>query len=256
MALWVRFDDGEAEGFGTLEGAAIRVFSGDLFAGATATQVELAVGAVRLRAPVRPSKFIGLWNNSHAVAAAQGFPIPEYPLHFLKAPSSIIGPEEAFVAPRGYSGRVFFEGELGVVIGRRCSGVSEAEAEAVIFGFTCVNDITAVGLFGEFPGFEQWARAKGCDGFGPVGPAIATGLDWRGLRVRTLLNGRERQNYPVTDLILPPPRVVSLLSQEMTLEAGDVITCGTSAGVLPMRPGAVVEVVIEGVGVLRNRYVA
>jgi 2-keto-4-pentenoate hydratase/2-oxohepta-3-ene-1,7-dioic acid hydratase in catechol pathway len=256
MALWVRFADDSREGFGTLDGETIRVHAGDMLAGATPAGTIIPLAAVRLLAPVRPGKFIGLWNNFHAVATAQSLEIPDFPLFFLKATSSVLAPEAEFRAPASYSGRVVYEGELGVVIGRRCSNVSEEDAEAAIFGFTCVNDITAVELFGTNPKFEQWARAKGCDGFGPVGPAIATGLDWRNARVRTLLNGRERQNYPVSDMILPPPRIVSLLSREMTLEPGDLITCGTSTGVLPMRPGMTVEVAIDGVGVLRNRFAA
>ena len=147
-----------------------------------------------------------------------------------------------------------YEGELGVVIGTSCKDADEATAEAAIFGYTCVNDVTAAGLFGDNPKFEQWARAKSPDGFGPIGPAIATGLDWRALSVRTLLNGRERQNYAINDMILPPPRIVSLLSREMTLQAGDLITCGTSVGILPMKPGMIVEVIIDGIGILRNRY--
>jgi 2-keto-4-pentenoate hydratase/2-oxohepta-3-ene-1,7-dioic acid hydratase in catechol pathway len=256
MALWVRFVHESVEEFGTLDGDSVRVHAGDMFAGATPTGATIPLVAARLLAPVRPAKFVGLWNNFHAVAAAQTLEIPDFPLFFLKATSAILAPEAEFRAPASYSGRVVYEGELGVVIGRRCSDVSEEDAEAAIFGFTCVNDITAVGLFGDNPKFEQWARAKSCDGFGPVGPAIATGLDWRNARVRTLLNGRERQNYPVSDMILPPPRIVSLLSREMTLEPGDLITCGTSTGVLPMRPGMTVEVAIDGVGVLRNRFAA
>jgi len=207
-------------------------------------------------APVRPGKFIGLWNNSHAVAKAREVTAPDFPLYFLKAGSAILGPDDAFRSPPHYTGRIVFEGELGVVIGTRCKDVSEGEAAGAIFGYTCVNDITAVELFGEYPGFEQWARAKGCDGFGPVGPAIATGLDWRELRVRTLLNGRERQNFATSDYVLSPPQIVSLLSREMTLEPGDLITCGTSTGVLPMRPGATVEVLIDGVGSLRTDFAA
>ncbi len=256
MGLWVRFERDGAEGFGLLEGEDVRVHSGDMFAGPVATGERVALGAVRLLAPVRPGKFIGLWNNFHALAASQGLAIPQFPLFFLKATSSIIGPKAAFRAPAGYGGRVFYEGELGVVIGARCKDVDEAEAEAAIFGYTCVNDITAGGLFGEDPKFEQWARAKSPDGFGPVGPGIATGFDWAEARVRVMLNGRERQSYPVSDMIIPPPRIVSLLSREMTLEPGDLITCGTSVGVLPMKAGMVVEVAIEGIGVLRNSYEA
>ncbi len=256
MALWVRFARGAAEGFGVLADGAIAVHGGDMFAATVPTGEIVAADAVRLLAPVRPGKFIGLWDNVRSLAEAQGLPIPDFPLFFLKANSAIVGPEDEFRAPEGYDGRVFYEGELGVVIGRACKNVDEAGAEAAIFGYTCVNDVTAAGLFGDIPKFEQWARAKSCDGFGPVGPAIATGLDWRGLVIRTLLNGRERQNYPASDFILPPPRIISLLSREMTLLPGDLISCGTGAGILPMRPGMTVEVAIEGVGVLRNRFAA
>jgi 2-keto-4-pentenoate hydratase/2-oxohepta-3-ene-1,7-dioic acid hydratase in catechol pathway len=254
MGVWVRFARDGAEGFGMLADGAVRVFAGDMFADAEPTGEVAAAADVRLLAPVRPGKFIGLWNNVRSVAIAQEHGIPDYPLFFLKAASSIIGPEEAFRAPEGYAGRVVYEGELGVVIGRTCRNVDEAGAEAAIFGYTCVNDVTAVGLFGDNPKFEQWARAKSCDGFGPVGPGIATGLDWRGLVIRTLLNGRERQNYPAGDFILSPPAIVSLLSREMSLLPGDLISCGTGAGILPMRPGMTVEVAIEGIGVLRNRF--
>jgi 2-keto-4-pentenoate hydratase/2-oxohepta-3-ene-1,7-dioic acid hydratase in catechol pathway len=132
--------------------------------------------------------------------------------------------------------------------------VSEEEAETAIFGLTCVNDVTALDLLNADPSFPQWARAKGCDGFGPVGPAIATGLDWRGLRVQVALNGRVRQDYPCSDMILPPARIVSLISREMTLEPGDLVACGTSVGALPMRPGMAVEVTISGIGTLTNVY--
>jgi len=138
------------------------------------------------------------------------------------------------------------------VIGRRCRNLDEDEAARAIFGLTCVNDVTALDLLTEDPSFPQWARAKGCDSFGPVGPAIATDLDWRTLTVSVALNGRVRQDYALSDMILPPARIVSLISREMTLEPGDLIACGTSLGALPMRPGMVVEVTIPGIGTLRN----
>lgn len=256
MTLWVRFDGG----FGVLTGETIAVHTGDMFGTNGPSGAVLNLADIRLLAPVQPGKFIGLWNNFYAVAARTGHPAPNVPLYFLKASSSIIGPEDGFRAPPGYDGKVVYEGELGVVIGRRCFNVSEAEAAAHIFGYTCVNDITAADLFfaaaPEFPSFPQWARAKGCDGFGPIGPAIATGLDPMGAAVKVALNGRERQNYPLADMILPPARIVSLLSREMTLHPGDVIACGTSINALPMRPGMVVEVSIEGIGTLRNHYLA
>lgn len=254
MTLWVRFRHGDADGFGTLDGERVQPHAGDLFATPTPIGPPLSRADVILLAPVRPRNFIGLWNNFHALAAKQGNPIPTEPLYFLKSPGSIIGPDEAIVPPPGHTGRIVYEGELGLVIGRRCKGATEAEAEAAIFGLTCVNDVTAADLFGTDPGFSQWARAKGCDTFGPVGPAIATGLDWASLHVRVSLNGRERQNYPTSDMMLPPARIVALISREMTLHPGDLIACGTSVGVLPMRPGTVVEVTIDGIGTLRNTY--
>ncbi len=257
MTLWVRFDHDGVDGFGKLSNDQIEVHVGNMFVDPRPTGERLERSLMKLLAPVRPGKLIGLWNNFHALATKQNNPIPCFPLYFLKATSAIIGPEDHFHTPRAYSGKVFYEGELGVVIGAICSDVTEAEAAARIFGYTCVNDITAGDIFDEgpeFPRFPQWARAKSFDGFGPIGPAIATGIDPLACSVKVTLNGRERQNYPLADMILPPARIVSLLSQEMSLLPGDVIACGTSINVLPMRPGAVVEVAIEGIGVLRNYF--
>lgn len=253
MTLWVRYEHQGATGFGTLDASdRITPHEGDLFAFPAPRGDALRLDEVRLLAPVRPGKFIGLWNNFHALAAKTGAAIPSGPLYFLKSPGSLLDPGGTIVAPQGYGGKILYEGELGIVIARRCTNIDEAEAADAIFGFTCVNDVTALDLLHADPSFPQWARAKSCDTFGPCGPAIATGLDWSSLRVRVLLNGRERQNYPTEDMILPPARIVSLISREMTLEAGDLIACGTSLGALPMRPGMVVEVAIDGIGILRN----
>ena len=156
--------------------------------------------------------------------------------------------------PASYDGRVVYEGELGIVIGRTCTAVSEEQAREHIFGYTCVNDVTALQLINEDPAFPQWTRAKSFDTFGPFGPTVVTGLDPSALTVRTLLNGRERQSYPVSDMIFPPETLVSRISHDMTLCPGDVIACGTSVGVLPMRPGMTVEVVIDGIGTLQNTF--
>ncbi|MCO6418113.1 fumarylacetoacetate hydrolase family protein [Siccirubricoccus sp. KC 17139] len=254
MALWVRFTRDGTEGFGTLDGETIAVHSGDLLAGATPTGATLALADVALLPPVRPGAFIGLWNNFHAAAAKQGNPIPEFPLYFLKNPRCVIGPGAAIRPPAGYEGKVLYEGELGLVIGKRVSNADEAEAGAAIFGLTCVNDVTALDLLFADASFPQWARAKGADSFGPIGPVIATGLDWSALSVKVALNGRVRQDYPLSDMIIPPARIVSLISREMTLQPGDVIACGTSLGALPMRPGMQVAVTIEGIGTLENAY--
>ena len=252
MTAWVRFEGG----FGTLAGSQVQPHQGDMFGVSEPTGPVLELAGLNLLAPVAPGKFIGLWNNFHALAAKLGQAIPQLPLYFLKATSAILQPGGIIRPPAGYNGKTVYEGELGIVIGRRCSRADEAEAADAMFGYTCINDVTALDLLGEDPSFAQWARAKSCDTFGPVGPAIMTGLDPHALSVRTLLNGRERQNYPVSDMILPPARIVSLLSREMTLLPGDLIACGTSLGVLPLRPGAEVSVVIEGVGTLTNRFEA
>lgn len=252
VTRWVRYAEGGAEGFGTLEGESIQPHQGDLFGEARPAGAPLPLAAVTLLPPVRPARFIGLWNNYRALAEKQGNAIPEGPLYFLKSPGSVVGPGAAIRTPSGYAGKVLYEGELGLVIGRRVSNADEAEAERAIFGLTCVNDVTALDILTADASFPQWARAKSPDSFGPVGPCIATGLDWRDLRVTVALNGRVRQDYPCADMIIPPARILALISREMTLEAGDLIACGTSLGALPMRPGMEVAVTIEGIGALVN----
>ena len=256
MTRWVRFENEGTVQFGTLadDNSTIAIHSGNMFAGAAPTGISVALDKVRLLAPVRPGKFIGLWNNFRELATRNNHAFPTTPLYFIKAPSALNDPEGIIRQPSAELTRIFFEGELGVVIGKSCRGLDEAGAEASIFGYTCVNDVTAQEAFGDDPNFSQWSRAKSCDTFGPIGAAIATNFDWAAARVRTLVNGRERQNYPLNDMIIPPARIVSLISKEMTLEPGDVIACGTSLGILPMRPGTLVEVVIDGIGTLRNRY--
>lgn len=256
---WVRFRAADgSEGFGTLTDGAVTPHVGSLFGQNTPSGPPIPLSEITLLAPVRPQRFIGLWNNFHEAAAKQGNAIPETPLWFLKSPGSIIGPGEAIRPIPNYAGKTLYEGELGLVIGRRVSLADEAEAEAAIFGVTCVNDVTALDILTADPSFPQWARAKSPDSFGPVGPCIAQGLaqgeKWRELRVQVALNGRVRQDYPCADMILPPARIVSLISQEMTLEPGDLIACGTSVGALPMRPGMAVTVTIAGIGTLANPF--
>jgi 2-keto-4-pentenoate hydratase/2-oxohepta-3-ene-1,7-dioic acid hydratase in catechol pathway len=132
--------------------------------------------------------------------------------------------------------------------------VDERDAASYIFGYTCVNDVTAIDILNQDTGFKQWTRAKGFDTFGVFGPAIATDLDPAKLSVRTILNDQERQNYLVADAIFSPAQLISLISREMTLEVGDVIACGTSIGVGTMKPGSTVSIVIDGIGTLTNRF--
>jgi len=250
---WVRFEHAGQAGFGTLEGEAVAVHEGEPWTGARPTGTTLALAGLKLLAPVRPGKILALWNNYMALAAKLKLADPPEPLYFMKAPSSLLNPGESIVAPPG-QGKIVFEGELAVVIGRRAKAVSEAQALQHVFGYTCVNDVTAAEVLNRDASFAQWVRAKSYDGFCPLGPCIATGLDPATLTVKTWLDGQLRQDYPVADIRFSVPRLVSLLSHDMTLEPGDLILCGTSLGVGSMKPGQTVEVEIEGIGRLTNRF--
>ena len=234
-------------------GGQVQVCTGNLFTQWEPTELALPLADLALLCPVIPTKMIGLWNNFHALATKNGDADPAVPLYFLKAPNAWLAPGADIRAPAGYDGRVVYEGELGLVIGRRCHQVREEEADDYLFGLTCINDVTALSVLNEDPSFAQWTRAKGFDTFGPFGPCVVRGLDWSTLQIRTLVNGRERQNFPASDMILPPARIISVISRELTLEPGDIIACGTSVGVLPIKPGTRIDVVIDGVGTLSNR---
>ncbi len=254
VELWIRYEAGGQSGFGLLQGSEVAVCRGEMFGAFERTGELLLLADVNVTLPCVPSKFIGLWNNYHAQATKQSLSIPAEPLWFIKAASSYCSTEKPFTVPASYDGRVVYEGELGLIIGKTCKNISLDEADSAIFGMTCVNDVTALDLLSRDGSFAQWSRAKSFDTFGIFGPVIATGLDWKSLQVKTLVNGRERQNYPCSDMIFSPAQIVSSLSREMTLHPGDLIAVGTSLGVLPIKPGTVVEVVIDGIGVLRNTF--
>ena len=250
---WVRFEHNGETGIGTLHGDAIEVHEGELFNAPRATGRTLPLAAVKLLMPVRPGKVLALWNNYMALAAKLGLADPAEPLYFMKAPSSYLNPGETIVAPPG-QGKIVYEGELAVVIGRRAKAVSEDAALDHVFGYTCCNDVTAAEVLNRDSTFAQWVRAKSYDTFCPLGPCVATGLDPSTLVVRTWLDGQLRQDYPVADIRFSVPRLVSQLSRDMTLEPGDVILCGTSVGVGSMKPGSTVEIEIAGIGKLSNRF--
>lgn len=255
MTLWIRYEHAGRPGFGTLEGEAVLVHAGTLFADPRPTGETLALADVALRRPCDPTKMVALWNNFRALADKLGQPIPPEPLYFLKNPASFAHPDAIIRRPASFDGKVVYEGELGIVIGRAVHDAGDTEAAAAIFGYTCVNDVTAADVLNRDPTFAQWTRAKGYAGFGPFGPAIATGLDPTTLAVRTDLDGSERQNYPVADMVFPAVELVARISRDMPLEPGDIISCGTSLGVGSMKgPRNVVAVSIEGIGTLRNTF--
>jgi 2-keto-4-pentenoate hydratase/2-oxohepta-3-ene-1,7-dioic acid hydratase in catechol pathway len=255
MTNWVRFRHHGYTGFGTIADNEIAVHNGDMFGTATPTGQYLKQSDIESLAPCTPSKIIALWNNFHALATKLNSPEPKEPLYFLKAPSSVTAPGAVVTKPPSYDGKVVYEGELGIVIGKPCSSISADQADGFIFGYTCVNDITAADILNRDATFAQWTRAKSFDGFGPFGPVIAAGIDPAALSVRTILNGAERQNYPVADMIFSPQQLVSKISHDMTLLPGDLICCGTSVGVGVMKePVNTVTIAIDGIGELHNEF--
>lgn len=253
MTLWLRCEADGTEHIGTLEDDTVTVWTGDLFADPQPTGQRFPLAAVRLLTPCLPGKLIGLWNNFHERAQKEGLRRPEHPLYFIKASTCHAAHGEPIRRPDGYQGALVFEAELGIVVGRRVKAIDTVEAAAAIFGYTCVNDVTARDLMRLDPAFVHWTRAKSFDTFGPFGPVIATGLDPASLRVRAVVSGEERQNYPVGDMFFSPAEIVSRISHDMTLEPGDVIACGTSVGAGTLQHGDTVEIAIDGIGSLINR---
>jgi 2-keto-4-pentenoate hydratase/2-oxohepta-3-ene-1,7-dioic acid hydratase in catechol pathway len=199
-----------------------------------------------------PTKIVGIGQNYRAHALEMGKGIPDEPLMFLKPVTAIIGDGGAIERPAGYE-RVDYEGELGVVIGRRASRISRERALEVVDGFVIVNDVTVRDLQKKD---GQWTRAKGFDTFCPIGPRIVAGLDPSNLRISTTVNGQVRQDSSTSDLIFDVPTLIAFVTAHMTLEPGDIISTGTPAGVGNLTPGDVVEVRIEGIGALRNPVIA
>ena len=254
MAKWVRFNWKGQTRLGTLDGDNINICANTLFEEAAPTGEAVALSAVELLAPLTPNSILALWNNFHERAAAEGQTIPVNPLYFMKPVTSVIGPNQLIRRPRDYHGGVKFEAEIGVVIGRHCSDVGIDEVDDVIFGYTCVNDVTAAEFLFADKAFQQWTLAKGFDTFCPLGPCIDTGIDPAGLRVQAIENGEIRQDYPVSDMIYSPKQVVSMISRFQTLVPGDLIVCGTSVGASPMQPGCEIRVSIPGLGTLVNHF--
>jgi 2-keto-4-pentenoate hydratase/2-oxohepta-3-ene-1,7-dioic acid hydratase in catechol pathway len=251
---WTRFLHHGRPTLGRVEGDELLVHTGDLFADPQPTGERLPLAGLAWLPPCVPGQIVGLWNNFRAAAEKNGWAAPAEPLYFLKSPHCAVGQEAVIPAPPPEVGRVFYEGELAVVVGRRAQAVSPAQARDHIFGYACANDVTAIELLHRDASFPQWTRAKSFDGFGAFGPWIETAFDPAAATLRTLVGGRERQNYALADMFFAPDELVWRLSQDMTLEPGDLILCGTSLGALPMKPGTTVEVVIDGLGTLRNVF--
>jgi 2-keto-4-pentenoate hydratase/2-oxohepta-3-ene-1,7-dioic acid hydratase in catechol pathway len=253
LQRWLRYAYIGQPGFGTLTDDRISVHEGDMYTGARPTGQVLGLSEVKLLMPTQPSKVIALWNNFKALGDKLQLSAPAEPLYFLKAPNSWLNPGEVIKMP-SQAGKIVFEGELGIVIGKTASNVSELHALDHVFGYTCANDVTHADILNRDASFAQWVRAKGFDTFCPLGPVVATGLDPAQLVVKTTLNGSVRQEFPISDMRFSVAQLVHRISCDMTLNPGDVILCGTSVGVGSMKPGSNIEVEIAGVGTLANRF--
>jgi 2-keto-4-pentenoate hydratase/2-oxohepta-3-ene-1,7-dioic acid hydratase in catechol pathway len=206
----------------------------------------------RILPPVNPSKIVAVGLNYRDHAAEMNKPLPSEPLIFIKPSTAVIGSGEAIVIPPGI-GRVDYEAELGLVIGRTARHVSAEQAHEYIFGLTCFNDVTARDLQRRD---VQYTRAKGFDTFAPLGPCVVRGLDGSALAIESSVNGARRQASHTCELIFPLATLVEFISSIMTLLPGDVIATGTPSGVGPIGPGDRVIVKVEGVGELVNEVVA
>jgi len=249
VTKYVRYSHDGASSYGILEGEAVHQISGEPFASVRRTDTTIPLGEVTLLAPCEPSKVIavGLNYRSHVGDRV----MPEYPGLFAKFPTSIVGPGADIVIPPD-AGNVHYEGELVVVIGKTTGGISVEEAPNHIFGVTAGNDVSERDWQ---RGDLQWVRAKGSDTFGPIGPAIVSGLDYTNLLVQTRLNGEVRQSESSKDLVFDVDTIVSYISRYVTLHPGDAIFTGTPGSTQAMQPGDAVEIEVEGVGVLRNTVV-
>jgi 2-keto-4-pentenoate hydratase/2-oxohepta-3-ene-1,7-dioic acid hydratase in catechol pathway len=235
--------------YGLLEREQVQEISGLPWEKWSRTSRSWKLADVRLLAPVAPGKIVCVGRNYAAHAAELGGEVPKEPLIFLKAPSSIIGPNDPIVLTR-YSQRVEHEGELAMVIARRCSHLRDSDdALNCVLGYTCLNDVTARDLQ---KSDVQFTRAKSFDTFCPVGPHIETDLDPSSVLVETRVNGALRQSGSTALMTFPPAFLVRWISRMMTLYPGDVITTGTPAGVGQLVAGDNVEVSVAGIGVLRN----
>lgn len=243
--------DGEPV-YGVIEGEEVAVIEPHPFSPHQQTGRRVPIEGLRLLAPVIPSKIVAVGRNYADHAAEMGNEVPTEPLLFLKPSTAVIGPGDPLRLPTDLSDEVSYEGEIAVVIGALISRVTPEVAEKAILGVTCANDVTLRDVQRRE---KQWARAKGFDGSCPLGPAIATGLDLSAIRIRTYVDGELRQDGISSQMVFDIPRVVSEISQAMTLLPGDVVLTGSPAGVATMVPGQRVRIEIDGVGALENPVV-
>lgn len=256
VTRYVRYSHDSSIAYGVLDGDRVRQLSGAPWSGGIQSGAIVSVDDVALLAPAEPSKVIAVGYNyiSHRedMTHEENRPIPEHPPLFLKLPTTITGPDTDIVYPPDATD-LHYEGELVIVVGKTASKISADDAHEYIFGVTAGNDVSER----DWQANDlQWLRAKASDTFGPLGPSIVTGLNYLDLRVQTRLNGETMQDQSSRDHIHDVHAILSFVSQYVTLLPGDIIYTGTPGSTSAMKPGDVVEIEVEGVGVLRNQVVA
>lgn len=247
VTYYVRYEQRGKRAYGLLENDTIREIRGNLFGARTPTGRRVKLADVKLLCPCEPTTVLAVGLNYKSHLGAR--PAPTKPEFFFKPLTSLIAHGEEIVIPPGAT-NVHYEGEFVVVIGKTARQVNESEAMQYVFGYTCGNDVSERNWQ---QGDLQWWRAKGSDTFGPLGPAIVTGLEYHSKRLQTRVNGTVKQSQLLSDLLFDVPAIVSFASRHVTLQPGDVIYTGTPGTTSAMKAGDVVEVDIEGIGVLRNR---
>ncbi len=247
----VRYTVGKKTEYGIWDGELVQSLVGEPYRQLKRSNQYHKLSDLRLLPPFNPSKVVAVGLNYFSHAEEVKMPVPPEPLLFLKPSTSIIGPEDNIIYPP-FSQRVDYEAELGVVIKTRAWQVAKEEALNYVLGYTCFNDVTARDLQTKD---NQWARAKGCDTFAPIGPCIETELNPGNAWVEAYLNGERKQRTNTSDLIFSVPELVNYISHVMTLLPGDIIATGTPGGIGPMNRGDTIEIKIESIGTLRN-YVA
>ncbi|MEI6127247.1 MAG: fumarylacetoacetate hydrolase family protein [Pseudomonadota bacterium] len=245
---FVRFKKDTDIAYGIVEEDHVREIKGDIFSTYELLNTTLPLSAIKILPPCTPSKIIAVGLNYRSHAEELNMKIPEDPLIFMKPSTAVVGHEDAIIYPK-MSCRVDYEGELAVIIGKPCRNVFMKDAPRYICGYTCINDVTARDLQKKD---GQFTRSKSFDTFAPIGPFIETDLDPQKISIETFLNGEKKQSGSTSDFIFPVYHLVAFISEVMTLHPGDIISTGTPAGIGPMQVGDVVEIKVEGIGILRN----
>ena len=255
MTIIARYEINGSIHYGHLEDGALRRMEGGLFDGMTPTGAVDDPLNVRMLSPLAAPRIFGVGANYVAHIAEMNMVTPTRPMLFMKPTNTVAGPDDPVILPLE-GGMVHYEAELAVVIGKAARRVSAEDAGQVILGYTCANDISERVIQKQEMDQGCLLIGKGFDTFCPLGPVIATGLDPSNLRLEARLNGETRQSSSTSDLLFSVPQLVSYLSQAISLQPGDVIITGTPSGVGQIAPGDVMEIELEGVGVLRNPVVA